>query len=93
MVTFRGHELEVSTGGNYAHGGRVIQLYDEEGPYMTASVCIPGIKLAKDETCIKDYSENEGILDALIEAGIVEKTGSVAYSGYICATIVRILED
>lgn len=42
--------------------------------YCMATVCVPhsGIDAAK-EVLIKDYSENQGILDALVAAGVVSK--------------------
>tara|TARA_R110000803_G_scaffold79501_2_gene145113 strand:+ start:539 stop:853 length:315 start_codon:yes stop_codon:yes gene_type:complete len=67
--------------GKYANGQNSIQLMDDEGhPYMTASVAydsgvldeIYNIKLETDSVIIKNYSENEGILEALIEAEIID---------------------
>ena len=40
-------------------------------PYMTASVNMPDIWLSDDMICIKNYSENEGILGVLIDAQIL----------------------
>tara|TARA_R110000868_G_scaffold317424_1_gene578248 strand:- start:70 stop:384 length:315 start_codon:yes stop_codon:yes gene_type:complete len=65
----------------YANGQNSIQLIDDEGdPYMTASAAydsgalaeIYNIKLEHDSVIIKNYSENEGILETLIEAEIIE---------------------
>lgn len=48
----------------------------EDGPIATATVCIPDLPLpTKDHTWIKTWSENEGMLEALVEAGIVEDEG------------------
>ena len=50
-----------------------LQLMEVETghPYMTASVNMPDIYLSDDMVCIKNYSENEGILDVLIDAHIL----------------------
>lgn len=50
-----------------------LQLIEKETghPYMTASVNMPDIYLSDDMICIKNYSENEGILDVLIDAQIL----------------------
>lgn len=50
-----------------------LQLIEVETgePYMTASVNMPDIYLSDDMICIKNYSENEGILDVLIDAHIL----------------------
>ena len=79
-VKFNGEELAIVM-GQYANGQVSIQLRDQdEMPYMTASVAydsgvldkIYNIKLEKDSVIIKNYSENEGILEALIEAEIID---------------------
>ena len=60
-------------------------------PVLTASVCIPGYPFKSGETAIKDYSENEGILDILVQAKIIELTGKSVNSGYCTLPIVRIV--
>ena len=60
--------------GKYHNNQRTsIQLFEQETgePYMTASVNMPDIYLSDDMVCIKNYSENEGILDVLINANIL----------------------
>jgi len=72
VVKFLGEEL-TPVMNRYANGQNAIQLVDSDGmPFMTASVA-HDINIADDEVIIKNYSENEGILEALIEAGIIEK--------------------
>lgn len=55
---------------SYAMGGIALQLWDHEGPLLTATLWIPGIP----EGCvaIKDFDENEGILDQLIRQKVVD---------------------
>jgi hypothetical protein len=57
--------------------GLAVFLEDvEDGePYATASMRVPGLRLADDEFVFKTYSENDGLLEAMIAAGIVETTG------------------
>ncbi len=66
-----------------------IILIDAGGlPAMKATVCLVGQHLTPDEGCvfIKDYSENEGIFDALCKAGILTDTMMVvnvrSHDGY-----------
>lgn len=47
--------------------------------------------LDKNHCCIKDYSENEGVLDALINLNLVKNTGRIIHSGYVDLPIVEIL--
>lgn len=61
-------------------------------PQITASVCIPESTQLPGEIFIKDYSENEGILDALIKAGILVDTGKrIKVSPWVEVAICRII--
>ena len=61
-----------------------IQLIDrnDHSPIATASINIPQASLAENEVLIKDYAENVGMLQALIDAGIVTQTGRVVKTGW-----------
>lgn len=54
---------------HYANGGLALQIWDADGPYTTASSWVPGVPA--DSVAIKDYSENEGILDELIRLRVI----------------------
>lgn len=65
--------------GNYCNrvDGRVsISVIDMEdtnpSPYSTVTVNIPSIELEADEAIIKNYGENKGLMEALIEEKIIE---------------------
>lgn len=48
----------------------------EEGePLFTATVCLKGVFPAKNCICLKQWGENEGLIRALEEAGVIELTG------------------
>lgn len=70
-----------------------IQLLDAEdnSPIATASINLPEVKLEKDEVIIKDYSENEGILQVLLDAGILEKTGKSVNVGFVNVKICKLI--
>jgi hypothetical protein len=70
IVEFAGFTCHVML-ETYARGGTCIRLVDtsDQGPVATASSWIPGLQ--PDEVAIKDYSENQGMLDTLVFAGIV----------------------
>jgi hypothetical protein len=55
-------------------------------------VNIPGTVLEKDEVIIKNYSENEGVLEFLIENGIVSKPLRTVSSGWVTCPIVKLLK-
>ena len=46
----------------------------------------------KDIVWLKDWSENEGVPEALVKAGIVELTGAHWPTGYVSAKEARLLK-
>ena len=76
----------------YANGRLAIQLHDDRGePFATATINVPTMPLAEDQVLIKDYGENEGLLMALEEAGVVRTTGVRCRLGYVQADVCRLL--
>ena len=76
----------------YPNGRPAIQLYaEDDGPVATATVNLPHHPLEEGEVLIKDFSENEGMLDCLTNAGIVEPTGETVRVGHAEAHICRLL--
>ena len=69
--------------GFYNGKNTSLELFDmEDGfPFAKCTVNIPGLE--KDEVAIKDYSENEGMLDFLLSNSIVEKPHRYERSGYV----------
>ncbi|MCC4791146.1 hypothetical protein AB6E39_25845 [Vibrio splendidus] len=56
-----------------------------------ATTCVSNANLLTNETCIKNYSENTGIEDVLVEAGIIKLTGKSCRTGYVSVPIVEVL--
>ena len=58
---------------NYPNGRPALELIDvtDHIPYAVATVNLPDVLLEDNEVLVKDYSENEGILDFLIDNNIV----------------------
>jgi len=75
----------------YHEGGTSIELFDiEDGePYMTATVWVEGLK--DNEVAIKNHSENEGILQVLIDAGIISEPKRVVQSGFVVIHICDLM--
>ena len=89
-INFNDDILSLSVEQYEVDGSSAITLIDEEGyPYMTPSVHVQG--LGPDEIAIKDYSENEGILDVLVQAGIVSKPHRQVQSGYVTIPVCKLL--
>lgn len=58
-----------------------------------ASVNLPNVLLDNDEVAIKDYSENEGILECLIDNKIVSEPIRFIHQGYVSIPICKLLID
>jgi predicted GNAT family acetyltransferase len=90
-IYFAGENLTINK-KTYPNGRICLTLTDEQGfPYMTATVNLPDQSCKPDETFIKDWSENEGILHALVQNDIVLDTGKQVSTGYVYANLVKVL--
>jgi hypothetical protein len=56
-------------------------------PIATCTVNLPDVPLRPDEVIIKDYSENTGMLNTLLDAGVVEMTGKTIDTGFVTCPI------
>ena len=76
----------------YKDGKIRIQLYDsvDGTPYATATAVIDG-KLEQGEVAIKDWSENEGILEFLIQNKIVKEPHRFVESGHVKVPICELI--
>jgi hypothetical protein len=62
----------VTTFKHYASGSLALLLSTEEGePWSVASVAVPGYTPPEGAICIKNWSENEGMEDLLLRAGVI----------------------
>lgn len=94
-VKFRGLELDVQF-ARYGNGRVAITLIDMNGehgpePYCVASVNIPAAQCPDNHTFIKDWSENEGVQKALVDAGIISLTGVIVPTGFVSSHLAEIL--
>ena len=70
---------------NYSNGRPALELLNAEDglPYATATVNLPDVLLADNEVLIKDYSENDGMLDFLVNNCIVYPTSRGVQSQHV----------
>ena len=61
----------------YGNGNLALQVVNNEGVVCTCTVN-PGERVDAGRIAIKDYSENEGMVDTLLEMGIIQ--GKPVYS-------------
>lgn len=64
---------------------------DEGDLVATATINIPEARLADDQVIIKDYGENSGMLETLVNAGIVEDTGFRILLPFVEVPVCRLL--
>lgn len=95
--TYQGTEVELYL-GKYSNGRKAIRLTYEEvpgekWPFATATVNIPDEYCVVGEVFIKDYSENEGMLDFLIKNKIVEEPHRFVRSGYVRIPVCNLINQ
>jgi hypothetical protein len=78
----------------YVVGAVAIAMVDAATgePVAKVTVNIPGVELGDDEILVKDYAENEGMLDWLLESGLVEHTGRAVSTGHVTVSVVRLTD-
>ena len=76
----------------YGNGQTRLDLIDSKDglPYATTTVA-SGVSVSDDEVIIKNYSENEGILDSLIKAGVVSHPLYYIPSGFVNLSVCKLL--
>lgn len=90
-VIFRGEKYTARV-TSYPTGVPAIVLVDDVGqPELVATKHVPEAELQPGETCVKDYSENDGVLQALVSAGVVEDTGVRLQAGWTHLSVVRVV--
>jgi hypothetical protein len=80
--------------GNYSNGRTALELIGSEDKetVMVATVNIPDAQIEKDELIIKNYSENEGVLEALQKAGIIGPILRNVRTGFVTCPVVKRLK-
>lgn len=90
---FKGYTLSIEM-TRYAGNDRpAIQVIDmEDGyPYCMATVNMPDMDLADNEVAIKNWSENEGILECLQANGVIGPVKRRMPTGFVYVDVVDLL--
>ena len=86
-------DMRLTQIGMYQDESPAYALYDKNGEeYATATVCIPGATPPSGHVLIKNWSENEGILESLVSAGILQVVDSVP-AGFVSAQLCKLLVE
>ncbi len=91
-VTFLGFKCNVEV-KRFGNNRPALVLTDAEdgSPVARVSVNLPEVEMADNETGIKNWSENEGLLEILVEGGVVSEPNRYAESGHVRVPICTIL--
>lgn len=93
-MQFFGYEFTVEK-KQYQNGdAALVLLCDDGSPLTTASVCLadhPFFKLKEGDVAIKNYSENEGVLDVLVDEGVVSAPHTLVNIGFVDVPVCKLL--
>lgn len=96
-LTAHGHSHKVTVHLHKYHGNDriAIQLNDANDgqPYAVVTVNKPEVLLSDNEVLVKDYSENEGMLDFLTKNNIVTPTANGVQSGFVWLPVAIVNDE
>ncbi|HUV49277.1 MAG TPA: hypothetical protein VMX11_09885 [Actinomycetes bacterium] len=75
----------------YHHDGSECWTFADDEPVTVLTVCL-GTPPPDGCIYVKSYSENEGVLEALVAQGYVEDTGLTVSSGWIDVNVAKVVE-
>ncbi|MSU01805.1 hypothetical protein [Tissierella pigra] len=71
-----------------------IELIDEEDGGVIAKATInPDIELLDNQVAIKDYTENAGMVEALLSAGVISRYIKSVPAGFMMVPVYEISEE
>ena len=81
--------------GMYNNGRKAMCIIDieDQSPVATATVNIPGEHCDDDEIFVKDYSENEGMVTALMNAKLIKEPHRTVRTGFVAVPVCRLTEQ
>ena len=80
----------------YANNNRtaIELIHATEGDSVAmATINVPDEELEEDEVVIKDYSENEGMFEALVNANIISESVYHVATGMIMSPVCKLLVE
>lgn len=92
-IKFKKWECFVDMTGRYDTGIRAIDLVEKDTGDLIAraTVNIPGEFVPSGHVLIKNWGENEGVKEALMNAGVIGPEVNSVPAGYVRATLHKLL--
>ena len=81
-VTFNGYNCFIKKSHYPNHNVRLV-AYDKEDGCPVATITSNVMKMEQGEIVVKNYAENEGIYEALVEAKIISPAHDILKSGFV----------
>ncbi len=85
-------DYQLVSPGRYHDGSPALEVHGGDGVQFKATVCVPDHIPAPHNVMIKDWSENEGVLDALVGAGVIEPPIKEVPINYVTAYECRLTD-
>ena len=94
-VKFLGEHCDIIFTKYMVNNRIAIGLVTEDGePMATATVNIPNVTLNPHEVLIKDYSENEGMWEALVDGNVIDsQPRGVIVTGHATVNIAKLTKE
>ena len=77
--------------GKYGDCSLALTLNDECSRIAVVSVWVAGVPAADGCIWVKNYRENAGLMEALEDAGVLERTGLATQVGHVWVPEARVL--
>ncbi len=91
-MIYKGEEVTIIE-KRYGNDRIALVMVDAQGtPMLTATTNLPVKYVRPGHVFIKNWSENEGVLEWLINNQIVEDTGERVNSGHVQVPLVKLLK-
>ena len=78
--------------GKYPNGNLALQVVSEDEGPITICTVNPGESVAHDAIAVKNYSENEGMVDTLTEMGVIGRELYSLQSGWVVIPVLELTE-
>jgi len=92
VVIYKGEDLSLDFNNQYFNNRQSIRGYDKERlPQLIVTVNLPDEPLDNNQVFIKNYAENEGILECLVDYGIVKPISKIQI-GYVTIDKCQLLK-
>lgn len=83
---------ELDKAGHYSDGSWCLRLYQNGLPALTVTVAVENSGITDGHILIKNWSENEGVREALLKAGVIENVAVLVPTGFVHAHLCKLTE-